>query len=67
MRHPTLALVLVMVAALSVGTLLGYRLRVSQEVVKVYPHRMRPPVPDDLSWRDVRLDTIEAVLRSRHA
>jgi hypothetical protein len=49
MTHRTLVLVLTVAAALAVGTLLGYRLRVSQEEVFVYPRRMLPPVPPELA------------------
>jgi len=48
MRHRTLVLVLMVAAAMSVGYLAGYRGRVSEEVIKIYPLRMAPPIPGDL-------------------
>lgn len=47
-RHPTLLLLLFVLAALCVGFTAGYRARISQEAVMVYPFPMHPPVPDDL-------------------
>ena len=50
MKHRTLILLLTVLATFSVGTLTGYRARVSEEVVNVYPNgRFLPPIPDDLS------------------
>ena len=49
MKHPTLVLVLTVLAALAVGYLAGYRARISQEEVIVHPWRMLPPVPDDVA------------------
>jgi len=62
-RHRTLLLALMVLAALSVGYLAGYRARVSEEVVKVYPRPMHPPVPDDLGAIIER--QIDAILDSR--
>lgn len=48
MRHPTLILYLVILAAFVVGCWVGWRARISTEEVKVYPPMWRelPPPPD---------------------
>jgi hypothetical protein len=49
-RARTLILLLFVLLALLVGFTAGYRARISQEVINVYPNgRFLPPVPPDLS------------------
>jgi len=49
MKHGTLILFLVVIAALSVGFMVGWRARISTEEVIFHPLKMLPPVPHDLA------------------
>lgn len=57
MRHPTLILLLFVLAALSVGILFGWRARISTEYDRP-PRRYLPAVPDDLAVRDPYPDVV---------
>lgn len=49
MSNRGLILLALVVLALLVGYGVGYRARISEEVVKVYPYPMLPPIPDELA------------------
>lgn len=61
MSRRGLALLVIVLLALGVGFMAGYRARISQEEVVVHPRRMLPPVPDDLS-RDVYLEQLAEIV-----
>lgn len=44
-----LLLIFTVLVALLIGYATGYRARISEEHINVYPYPMRPHVPDDLT------------------
>ena len=47
-RMRMMLLIFTVLAALLIGYQAGYRARISQEEVFVYPRPMHPPIPEDL-------------------